>query len=84
MTVAVAVRAAASSIGQMEETAVRLLAKLDQLLPSRLRKRASALHSDPPSAECISVRSHPKWLMARVANCAILPGWTTWQSGEQH
>jgi predicted DNA-binding transcriptional regulator YafY len=45
VTVAVAVRAAASSIGQMEETAVRLLAKLDQLLPARLRKRASALHS---------------------------------------
>jgi predicted DNA-binding transcriptional regulator YafY len=45
VAVAVAVRAAASSIGRMEETAVRLLAKLDQLLPSRLRKRASALHS---------------------------------------
>lgn len=45
VTVAVAVRAAASSIGKMEEAAVRLLAKLDQLLPSRLRKRASALHS---------------------------------------
>jgi predicted DNA-binding transcriptional regulator YafY len=29
----------------MEEAAVRLLAKLDQLLPLRLRKRASALHS---------------------------------------
>ncbi len=45
VTVAVAVRAAASSIGRMEEAAVRLLAKLDQLLPLRLRKRASALHS---------------------------------------
>jgi len=45
VAVAVAVRAAASSIGGMEETAVRLLAKLDQLLPSRIRKRASALHS---------------------------------------
>ena len=45
VTVAVAVRAAASSIGKMEETAVRVLAKLDQLLPMRLRKRASALHS---------------------------------------
>jgi predicted DNA-binding transcriptional regulator YafY len=45
VTVAVAVRAGASSIGKMEEAAVRLLAKLDQLLPSRLRKRASALHS---------------------------------------
>jgi predicted DNA-binding transcriptional regulator YafY len=43
--VAVAVRAAASSIAKMEEPAVRLLAKLDQLLPLRLRKRASALHS---------------------------------------
>jgi predicted DNA-binding transcriptional regulator YafY len=45
VTVAVAVRAAASSVGKMEETAVGLLAKLDQLLPSRLRRRASALHS---------------------------------------
>lgn len=45
VAVAVAVRAAASSIGKMEETAVGLLAKLDQLLPLRLRKRASALHS---------------------------------------
>ena len=45
VTVAVAVRAAASSIGRMEETALGLLAKLDQLLPLRLRRRASALHS---------------------------------------
>jgi predicted DNA-binding transcriptional regulator YafY len=45
VTVAVAVRAAASSVGKMEEAAVRLLAKLDQLLPLRVRKRASALHS---------------------------------------
>lgn len=45
VTVAVAVRAAASSVGRMEETAIGLLAKLDQLLPARLRKRASALHS---------------------------------------
>jgi len=45
VTVAVAVRAAASSIGKMEETAIGLLAKLDQLLPLRLRRRASALHS---------------------------------------
>jgi len=44
VAVAVAVRAA-GSVGKMEETAVGLLAKLDQLLPARLRKRASALHS---------------------------------------
>jgi predicted DNA-binding transcriptional regulator YafY len=61
VTVAVAVRAAASSIGKMEEAAVRLLAKLDQLLPLRLRKRASALHSvtislaHPDSAPSIDV-----------------------------
>lgn len=45
VAVAVAVRAAAGSVGNMDETAVGLLAKLDQLLPARLRKRASALHS---------------------------------------
>lgn len=45
VAVAVAVRAAAGSVGRMDETAVGLLAKLDQLLPARLRKRASALHS---------------------------------------
>src|ERR1700741_2797910 len=45
VAVAVGVRAAASSIGRMEETAIGLLAKLDQLLPLRLRRRASALHS---------------------------------------
>jgi predicted DNA-binding transcriptional regulator YafY len=45
VAVAVAVRAATGSVGKMEETAVGLLAKLDQLLPARLRKRASALHS---------------------------------------
>jgi predicted DNA-binding transcriptional regulator YafY len=61
VTVAVAVRAAASSIGKMEEAAVRVLAKLDQLLPLRLRKRASALHSvtlslsPPESAPSIDV-----------------------------
>lgn len=45
VAVAVAVRAAAGSVARMEETAAGLLAKLDQLLPARLRRRASALHS---------------------------------------
>ncbi|HXZ60551.1 MAG TPA: YafY family protein [Steroidobacteraceae bacterium] len=45
VAVAVAVRAAAGSVGKMDETAAGLLAKLDQLLPARLRRRASALHS---------------------------------------
>lgn len=45
VAVAVALRAAAGSVGRIEETAMRLLAKLDQLLPARLRRRASALHA---------------------------------------
>lgn len=45
VAVAVALRAAAGSVGRIEETSVRLLAKLDQLLPARLRRRASALHA---------------------------------------
>jgi predicted DNA-binding transcriptional regulator YafY len=45
VAVAVALRAAAGSVGKMEETAIGLLAKLDQVLPARLRRRASALHS---------------------------------------
>jgi predicted DNA-binding transcriptional regulator YafY len=45
VAVAVALRAAAGSVARMEETSIGLLAKLDQVLPARLRKRASALHS---------------------------------------
>jgi predicted DNA-binding transcriptional regulator YafY len=51
VAVAVALRAAASSIGGLEPTTARLLAKLDQLLPARLRKRASALHAVTLSLE---------------------------------
>lgn len=45
VAVAVALRAAAGSVARMEETSIGLLAKLDQVLPARLRRRASALHS---------------------------------------
>jgi predicted DNA-binding transcriptional regulator YafY len=45
VAVAVALRAAAGSVAKMEETSIGLLAKLDQVLPARLRRRASALHS---------------------------------------
>lgn len=45
VAVAVALRTAAASVGRMEDTALRLLSKLDQWLPARLRKRASALYS---------------------------------------
>ncbi len=45
VAVAVALRAAAGSVAKMEETSIGLLAKLDQVLPARLRRRASALHA---------------------------------------
>ncbi len=52
VAVAVSLRAAMASVAGIEETAMRLLAKMDQLLPARLRRRASALH-----AVTISLRS---------------------------
>ena len=45
VAVAVALRAAAGSIAQMDEAAMGVLAKIDQVMPARLRKRASSLHS---------------------------------------
>jgi predicted DNA-binding transcriptional regulator YafY len=46
VAVAVGLRTAASgSISGIEEASVRALAKLEQVLPSRLRQRVSALHS---------------------------------------
>jgi predicted DNA-binding transcriptional regulator YafY len=45
VALAISLRVATSAIGGIEATALRLLAKLDSLLPSRLRKRASALHA---------------------------------------
>lgn len=44
VTVAVALRAATASIVGLEDAALRLLAKLDALLPPALRARAGALH----------------------------------------
>jgi predicted DNA-binding transcriptional regulator YafY len=67
VAVAFALRTAAGSVGKMEETAIGLLAKLDQVLPARLRKRASALH-----AVTISLASAqtvpPVDVLARIAS----------------
>jgi predicted DNA-binding transcriptional regulator YafY len=47
VAIAVGLRAAASeSIDGMEETAVRALAKLEQVLPDRLRRRVRAVHAN--------------------------------------
>lgn len=46
VAVAVGLRyAAGAAIGGIEETSVRALAKIEQLLPDRLRRRVSALHT---------------------------------------
>ena len=44
VALAIALRAASANVGGIESTALRLLAKLDQLMPTRLRRRAGALH----------------------------------------
>ena len=54
VALAIALRAASANVGGIEATALRLLAKLDQLMPTRLRRRSSALH-----AVTLSVRSGP-------------------------
>jgi predicted DNA-binding transcriptional regulator YafY len=54
VALAIALRAAAANVGGIEATSLRLLGKLDQLMPTRLRRRASALH-----AVTLSVRSGP-------------------------
>ena len=45
MAVAVGLRPAAGGVEGIEETSVRALAKLEQVLPDRLRRRVSALNS---------------------------------------
>jgi len=42
---AVALRSATASVARIEQTALGLLGKLDQLMPARLRRRISALYS---------------------------------------
>ncbi|HVY82834.1 MAG TPA: YafY family protein [Steroidobacteraceae bacterium] len=68
VAVAFALRTAAGSVGKMEEVAIGLLAKLDQVLPNRLRKRASALHAvtiSLPSAQVVP----PVDVLSRIASC---------------
>jgi predicted DNA-binding transcriptional regulator YafY len=45
VAIAVALGSVVASVPQLQETAVRVLVKLDQLLPERLRRRVSALQS---------------------------------------
>jgi biotin operon repressor len=70
VAVAVGLRTAASgSIAGIEETSVRALAKLEQVLPSRLRRRVSAL-SDATSAFAIDgPRIDPDVLASLAGAC---------------
>lgn len=54
VTLAIALRTASASIAGIESTSLRLLGKLDQLMPTRLRRRATALH-----AVTLSLRTGP-------------------------
>ena len=54
VALAIALRAAGATVGGIEATALQLMGKLDQLMPTRLRRRATALH-----AVTLSLRSGP-------------------------
>ncbi|MDR6990489.1 WYL domain-containing protein [Luteimonas sp. 3794] len=54
VTLALALRAASANVGGLEDAVLALLAKLDQLMPARLRRRSTALH-----AVTLSLRTGP-------------------------
>ena len=45
VALAIALRAAGATVGGIEATSLRLLGKLEQLMPTRLRRKATALHA---------------------------------------
>lgn len=61
VALAIALRAASANVGGIEATSLRLMGKLDQLMPTRLRRRATALH-----AVTLSVRAGPALVDAGV------------------
>lgn len=61
VALAIALRAASANVGGIESTALRLLAKLDQLMPTRLRRRATSLH-----AVTLSLRTGPPLVEASL------------------
>jgi predicted DNA-binding transcriptional regulator YafY len=69
VAVAVGLRTAAGGIAGIEETSVRALAKLEQVLPDHLRRRVSAL-GDATSAFAVDgPRIDPELLAALAAAC---------------
>src|SRR5579862_3628557 len=70
VTVAVGLRTAASgTVAGIEETSVRALAKLEQVLPSRLRRRVAALHSSILPLASTGPPVHAETLLAIATRC---------------
>lgn len=71
VALSVGLRAAAgASIEGIDETTVRLLAKLDQVLPDRLRRRVDALHSNVEVLRWVPQQTVPAaWLTVLAQGC---------------
>jgi predicted DNA-binding transcriptional regulator YafY len=69
VAVTVALRSAAGSAVRLEETAMRVLAKIDQILPPRLRPRLNALHSVTVSLERAAEPLDPEMLTTVAVAC---------------
>jgi len=70
VAVAVGLRTAAGgTVAGIEETSVRALAKIEQVLPSRLRHRVSALHEVTVPVAGAAARVDPDTLIALAAAC---------------
>lgn len=69
VTLAVALRAATATVAGLEDAARELLAKLDQWLPARVRRRASALHDVTLSLDTPTALADAAVLTAVAAAC---------------
>lgn len=69
VTLAVALRAATAVVAGVEASALGLLAKIDQWLPNRLRRRASALHAVTLSLDAAPARVDARVLGTLAAAC---------------
>ena len=69
VTLAVALRAATATVAGIETPARELLAKLDQWLPARLRRRATALHDVTLSLDVAQPLADASVLAAIAAAC---------------
>jgi predicted DNA-binding transcriptional regulator YafY len=69
VAVAVGLRTAAGGIAGIEETSIRALAKLEQVLPARLRRRVSALGDATSSFAVEGPRIDPELLATLAAAC---------------